>query len=177
MSVAGISASSWFTSQNVQNNFQQFRQEFQQLGQDLQSGNVSASQQDMTELQQLGSQTGATPSSQSSNPLTQDFTQLATNLKSGNLSAAHQDYSKIQQDSRSQSAQRHHHHHHGGGETSEASQLFSLLGQDLQSGNLTEAQQVYGTMQQLFPGLDPSSSTTSTPASSQSSASTLSVVA
>ena len=41
MSVSGISSSNLFDSinQTTQNNMQQFRKEFQQLGQDLQSGN------------------------------------------------------------------------------------------------------------------------------------------
>ena len=44
MSVAGILSSGLFNyaAQSVNNNVQQFRQEFQQLGQDLQSGNLSA---------------------------------------------------------------------------------------------------------------------------------------
>jgi hypothetical protein len=42
MSVSGISSSSLYDTQTVQNNFQKAQQEFQQLGKDLQSGNLSA---------------------------------------------------------------------------------------------------------------------------------------
>jgi uncharacterized protein YukE len=56
MSVSAISGSSFFdySTQNVQNKMQQFQQEFQQLGQDLRSGNLSAAQADFATLQQLG---------------------------------------------------------------------------------------------------------------------------
>ena len=57
MSVSGISSSNLFDSnQSVQNNMQKFRQEFQQLGQDLQSGNLSAAQSDFATLPQLSPQ-------------------------------------------------------------------------------------------------------------------------
>src|SRR5580704_12336505 len=49
MSVSAISSSTLAASvnQSIQNKLQQFRQEFQQLGSDLQSGNLSAAQQDV----------------------------------------------------------------------------------------------------------------------------------
>ena len=58
MPVAGISSSNLFdfTSQSVQNRKQQFQQELQQLGQDLQSGNLSAAQTDFATIQQSGQQ-------------------------------------------------------------------------------------------------------------------------
>jgi hypothetical protein len=52
---------------------QQFQQEFQQLGQDLQSGNLFAAQEDLGTLQQYGPQTNSTPSSHSNNPIAQEF--------------------------------------------------------------------------------------------------------
>lgn len=152
MSISGISSSNWagYQSQHVQNNFQQFQQEFQQLGQDLQAGSLSAAQQDFATLQQLRPQGNSTSSSQSNNPIAQEFSQLSQDLQSGNLSAAQQDYSTIQQDMQSQAAQGHHHHHHGGGrsQSNGIGQLFDQLGQDLQSGNLSSAQQVYTALQQ-----------------------------
>jgi hypothetical protein len=45
MSVPGISSGSLYNTQSVQSNAQQFRQEFQQVGQDLPSGNLFASHQ------------------------------------------------------------------------------------------------------------------------------------
>jgi len=153
MSVSGISSSSFFDygSQSLQNNLQQFQKEFQQLGQDLQSGNLSAAQSDFATLQQYAPQTSSSSSSQSSNPIAQEFSQLSQDLQSGNLSAAQSDYSTIQQDFQSAATQGHHHHHHGGGgEASAFSQSLQQLGQALESGDLSSAQQAYTTLQQEF---------------------------
>src|SRR6202142_4664031 len=153
MSVAGILSSGLFNyaAQSVNNNVQQFRQEFQQFGQDLQSGNLSAAQTDFATLQQ--SQAQSSLSAQSNSPIAQDFKQLSQDLQSGNVSAAQQDYAKIQQDFQTQTAGKHAHHHHrggGGGGGNAISQLMEQLGQDLQSGSLTAAQQAYNALQQDF---------------------------
>jgi len=162
MSVAGISSSLFdYSDQRVQNNRHQIHQEFQQLGQDLESGNLSAAQSDFATLQQLVPQNNSTTATQSNNPIAQAFQQLAQDLQSGNLSAAQQDYTTIQQDFQKQASQagsqasqsqatHGHHHHHGGGDNdqSEISQLFDQLGQALQSGDLSAAQQVFSTLQQ-----------------------------
>ena len=110
MSVSGISSSNLFdyVTQSVQNR----RQQFQQLGQDLQSGNLSAAQEDFAAVQQLVPQSRSTPSAQSSNPIAQAFNQLAQDLQSGNLSAAQQDFSTIQKDVQNQAGQMHNHHYH-----------------------------------------------------------------
>jgi hypothetical protein len=180
MSVSGISSSSFFyyDSQNVQNRMQEFQQDFQQLGQDLQSGNLTAAQTDMADIQQLeptnSSSTSSTStastsstSTSSASSISQTFNQLSQDLKSGNLTAAQQDYDTIQQDFQSmetQATQGHHHHHHHGSESSDSSSsssgsgsgstspadLFSELGQALQSGNLSSAQQAYSALQTDF---------------------------
>jgi hypothetical protein len=149
----------------IQSRMQQFQTEFQQLGQDLQSGNISAAQSDFATLQQYAPQGS---SSQSSNPIAQAFNQPSTDLQAGNTTAAQQDYANIQQDfqnqgTQSQSAQFHHHHHHHGGESQQngVSQLFQQLGEDLQSGQLSAAQQAYGSLQQdmqMFAGVTAASS-------------------
>jgi len=177
MSVSGISSSNLFnySNQGVQNQMQQFRQEFQQLGQDLQSRNLSAAQTDFATLQQLEPQSSSASTS-SSNPVAQAFNQLSQDLQSGNLSAAQQDYSTIQQDLQSRAAVHGHHHHHGGGGgESEISQLMNELGQSLQSGNLSSAQQAYSTLMQDFQQLGQSNGLPSTLASSQSGSSNFSV--
>jgi hypothetical protein len=151
MSVAGISSSNLFNyeTQSTQNKMQKFQQEFQQLGQDLQSGNMTAAQSDFATLQQYAPQSNST--SQSNSPIAQEFSQLAKDIQSGNTSAAQQDYSTIQQDMQSHAAGGHHHHHGGGGGGQSAvSQLMSQLGQALQAGNLSSAQQAYSTLQQEF---------------------------
>jgi soluble cytochrome b562 len=162
MSVSGISSGSSYAYgvQTSQNQMQQFWQDFKQLGQDLQSGNLSAAQSDFASSTSSSS-TSSTSSSQSTNSIAQAFSQLSQDLQSGNLSAAQQDYSTIQQDFQTQATQGHHHHHHGSSSDSNSSessssgsneitQLFDQLGQSLQSGNLSAAQQAYGTLQQDF---------------------------
>jgi outer membrane protein assembly factor BamD (BamD/ComL family) len=154
MSVSGISSTSLYNTQSTQNNLEQAQQEFQKLGQDLQSGNLSAAQADFATLQQLVPQNSS--SSQSNSPIAKAFSQLAQDLQSGNLSAAQQDYATIQQDFQKQATQNqtsategHHHHHHGGGSgSSEISQLLDQLGTALQSGNLSSAQSAFATLQQ-----------------------------
>jgi outer membrane protein assembly factor BamD (BamD/ComL family) len=182
MSISAISGSSYSDYSTQNSLFQQIQKEFQQLGSDLQSGNLSAAQQDYVTLQQDMSPTSDS-SSQSANPLEQAFSQLSQDLQSGNLTAALQDYQTIQKDLQSQASQwsqstqgtegagKHHHH---GGEKNEISQLMNQLGQDLQSGNLTAAQQDFSSLQNIFAqfsGQQASASSTS----SDSSTSTISV--
>jgi outer membrane protein assembly factor BamD (BamD/ComL family) len=175
MSVSGISSNLFgFNNPTVQSKAQQIQQEFHQLGEDLQSGNLAAAQSDFATLQQLVPQDSSTSTAQSSNPLAQAFQQLGQDLQAGNLSAAQQDYSNIQQDIQSQAGQvqgHRHHHHHGGGADGQSSisQLFEQLGQELQSGNLSAAQQSYNTLAQdlLPPGV--SSTQGSSPAASSTS--------
>src|SRR5208282_790207 len=54
MSVSGVSASSFFdhSSAGIQQQKQSLHQEFVQLGQDLQSGNLTAAQSDFAKLEQ-----------------------------------------------------------------------------------------------------------------------------
>jgi outer membrane protein assembly factor BamD (BamD/ComL family) len=181
MSVLGIFSSGLFTSiaQTLQNKRQQFQQEFQQLGQDLQSGNLTAAQADLANLQKSGPQNNSTSSAQNINPINQEFSQLAKDLQSGNISAAQQDYTTIRQDYQNQVAPgQHHHHHHTGGEseTSTFSQLLDQLGRALQSGNLSTAQQAYSTLQQDFQQFVQNSGL-QTQAPSQSTSNSLSVIA
>jgi len=151
VSISAISNSGYLDySAQMQGKAQQARAEFQQLGQDLSSGNISAAQNDFSQLQQLRS-ANSSSSAQQNNPVGQDFQQLAKDLQSGNTTAAQQDYAKIQQDFQSQAGQAHgHHHHHGGGGSSEVAQAFQDLGQALQSGNVSTAQQAYSSLEQEF---------------------------
>jgi hypothetical protein len=155
MSTAGLSANNLFTydPQGGQSKSQLFTQEFQQLGKDLQSGNLSAAQSDFATLTQLAppSNSPITPV-QGSCPIAQDFQLLAQDLQAGNVSAAQQDYTTIRQDLQSQQSvvqERGTHHHHSEG-PSALSQLFSQLGQSLQAGDLAAAQQAYSALQQDF---------------------------
>jgi|SRR5208283_297296 len=157
MSVSEIFSSS-FSNNQVSSQYQLTNSEFQQLGQDLATGNLSSAQSDFAILQQAFMQPAATASSTSSasaasasNPLAQAFQQLSSDLKTGDLTAAQKDYSTIQQDMQSRFTGHLHHHHVGSGSdllnmgTSQASQdVTSTLAQS----NTTSAQQTYASLAQ-----------------------------
>jgi outer membrane protein assembly factor BamD (BamD/ComL family) len=136
MSVSGVSIS-LFNTQTTQTNIQKAQQEFQKLGKDLESGNLSAAQTDFATLQNLAppSSFTTTSTSQSNSPIAEAFTQLGKDLQSGNLSAARQDFTTIQQDFQNQASQSQTH-------------LFDQLGQALKSGSLSSAQQAYTSLTQ-----------------------------
>jgi len=176
MSVTGIASnilSAISGSQNYQSKSQQIQSEFAQLGQDLQSGSLSAAQSDFATLSQnlpgaSQNSTAATTTSAattSNSPIAQAFAQLGQDLQSGNLTGAQQLYTSIQQDvqqntqqnANSQQVGGHHHRHHT--ESSQASssssssqtnpvvQAFGQLAQSLQSGNLSGAQSAFSALQ------------------------------
>jgi hypothetical protein len=180
MSVSGISSSNLlnYSNQNIQNNQQQFQQEFHQLGQDLQNGNVSAAQQDFATLQQFGPQSSSTLSTQTSHPMVQALNQLGQDLPSGNVSAAQKDYTNLKQDFQNASHTRAHHHHRShSADGSEKSQQFDQLGQALQSGSVSCAQSAYSSwMVQDLPQLAQGNELTSAPTST-SNADSVSITA
>lgn len=188
MSVSGISSTSIFNSatQSIEAKVKQFQQEFQQLGQDLQSGNLSAAQSDFVTLQQTGTQNNSAASAPGTNPIAQAFSQLGQDLQSGNISGAQQDFANIQKAFQNQASQAqgtqtqgHHHHHHGGGasDSNAISQLFEQLGTQLQSGNVSAAQQTYNSLLQDLTPASQSNGQVSTQPTSGSGLSGVSVTA
>ncbi len=147
MSIIGILSSNLFsagatqntqTSQNAPSTFQQIKTEFQQLGQDLQSGNLTQAQSDFATLSQnlsnVSQNTAAanaaatTAATTSTNPVVQAFAQLGQDLQSGNLQGAQQDFTNLQQDlsqGSSQQVEGHHGHHHHHAENSQSSSSSS----------------------------------------------------
>jgi len=126
MSISGIPSSIFSPSQSTSAS-NPIQQQFQQLGQSLQSGNLSSAQSEFASLQQAFSQsvsnsaasstsgsTTAASAATSSNSVAQTFNQLASDLKSGNLNAAQKDYSSIQQDFKAKGGpvKNHLHDHH-----------------------------------------------------------------
>lgn len=129
MSISGISST--YTSsmiQEWQSSMQQRRQDFSQLGNALQSGDLTGAQQAYSDLQNL-LQNSSSPfnsnTSSGSNPITDDFKALGQALSSGDLSQAQTDFTKLQDDmkaARQQAVQQgsftqgaghaHHGHHH-----------------------------------------------------------------
>ena len=130
MSMLGILSSNLFSSRggsgNTQNegakelgrmarSFSKSRREFQQLGQDLQSGNLTQAQPTTPRCRKFSgrksnqrhnsnfrrhhyrSNRHASTSTTGSASVAQQFAQLGQDLQSGNLQAAQQDYTNIQQ--------------------------------------------------------------------------------
>jgi hypothetical protein len=97
MSVFGIASNLINTvGRTLQSSTKQAQQEFQQLGQDLQSGDMSAAQSDLATLEQLVPQSGSSALAQTSSTISNAFNQLSQDLQAGNLSAAQKDYSSLQ---------------------------------------------------------------------------------
>jgi hypothetical protein len=158
MSVSGVSgnASQLYDSQWFQQ-LQQLRSQFQQLGQDLQTGNLPQAQTDFSTL----SQTVSSSQAPKNDTLNHDFSNLGQALQAGNLSDAQKAFATLTRDIQQASAQRphHHRHHHRAGGSQDAgstgsqqnnplAQGFDTLSQALQSGDLPGAQQAYSTLLQ-----------------------------
>ena len=198
MTISGVWGAN---SQDWQAIMQERKQDMEQLGADLQGGNLSAAQVAFTDLQS----TNATNQSQSASPTSAAsstsgssttatsaqstvagaLTSLSQALQSGNLSDAQSAFSQLQNDLQARGAGGHHHHHGGGGGKgtggSQIASDFSTLGQALQSGSLPDAQSAFDQIQSDFQNLIANrqggtySSTGSTSASSTSSSSVTTV--
>jgi hypothetical protein len=174
-------------------------QDFAQLGQDLQAGNLTAAQADLTTLEQASpfvaaAAAAASSASQSStsstsststahpNPIAAAFSQLAQDLQSGNMTAAQQDYSTVQQDMQAAHPAVHHHDHQGSEGTPQnqnsIEKLFGFLGNALEKSNLSAAIQAYSLLaQDMTPSAGSAGSTGSPSAPSGSTDSTAPVTA
>ncbi|HEY6337065.1 MAG TPA: hypothetical protein VIW68_01090 [Candidatus Sulfotelmatobacter sp.] len=136
----------------------QLRQQFQQLGQDLQSGSLSAAQSDFATLQQEASLTAASPTTLGKDPITQALNQLRTQLQSGDLAGPQpRPVANVPIAQPSPAPGTHHHGHHhpstqGPADPAEPeAEGFDQLGQALQSNNLSAAQQAYNSVLQSLP--------------------------
>jgi hypothetical protein len=199
MSISGVSSSDVLQTspaQAAQTKFQQIQSQFQKVGQDLQSGNLSRAQADFATLSQelpSGQQTsGSTATSSTTtgptSTIAKAFQTLGQDLQAGNLAASQTDFAAIQQNAQQQNsgqAQGHHHHHHGGGVSQQTGstlqQDVTALGTALQSGNLSSAQQAYATfqsdVQQAFPSFSAASSGTDTASSTATGSGSVNVTA
>ncbi len=144
MSVAGIASAGLSQLASLQHNYQQVRSEFKQLGQDLQSGSLTQAQTDFVTL----SQSAASQFSGNS-PVAKTLNSLGQALQSGNLSAAQQAFASLPSNLVGPCAVPHSAHAGSvSAQQSAFSQALSQMGQALQSGNLTAAQQAFSAMQQ-----------------------------
>ncbi len=130
MAISGVCSNANAYQPNVQSNFKQRQQDFQNLASALQSGDLTGAQNAFAALQKLqqGRQTQSGPQGDSStNPIRTDITALGKALQSGNISDAQTAFATLQKDFQSlqqgQGGQpvggHHHHHHHHGGSTQE----------------------------------------------------------
>jgi hypothetical protein len=182
MSIGGVANSNLFQNsviQQMQNRFQQIQSQFEKLGQDLRSGNLTQAQSDFAKLTQelpnggqfagsgsntVSSENGTTPTGNKS--IVGAFQSLAKDLQAGNLAAAQQDFANIEESAQQAQGSNpdHHAHHRAGGSDANSNspisalqQDFTSLGRCLQSGNLSSAQQAYASLQsdlqQFLPSL------------------------
>ncbi len=104
MSIASVSSLVNQTAVVGQSPFRQARQDFEQIFQSIQTGNLSSAQQAYNDLQQLrSSATPTTPASGSTptaapNNVASDWTALGQALGSGSLSSAQDALTKLKQD-------------------------------------------------------------------------------
>jgi len=152
MSISPISCISGPAQTQGQSRSQQIRQDFKQLANSLQSGDLGGAQQAYSALQKLlpnQAQNGQ-QSSSGGNPISSDFKALGQALQSGDLSSAQSAFSQLQNDLKSQSQSgtasslaqgvrgHHHHHHHassaqdsgtaaGSGSSGSSGQVLNLL--------------------------------------------------
>lgn len=137
MSITAVAGSS---TSSVQNHYQEVRNEFKQLGQDLQGGNLTQAQTDFVTLSQsVASRFSGT------NPVAQTLSQIGQALQSGNLSAAQKAFNSLSTVGPYVRA-----HSHVPPMAGKLSQGLDQLGQALQSGSLTTAQQAFAAVQQLW---------------------------
>jgi len=147
MSVFGIASNLFnYASQSLQSSTSQAQKEFQQLGQDLQSGDLSAAESDLATLEQLVPQSSSSALAQTNSTSANAFNQLSQDLQAGNLSAAQKDYSALQVNLQYPSAQSLGQRHRG----AFASQTPQTTG----IGYLTP-QQTLGVIQQEWQKLHP----------------------
>lgn len=96
MSTAAAITANW-GNQQASSYFQQRRTDMQQLSQDLQSGNLTAAQQDFSALQTLG-QSGPLANGDvfKASNREQDFSAVGQALQSGDLAGAQQAFAQLQ---------------------------------------------------------------------------------
>ncbi len=157
MSVLGIASTALSQLGNIQSKFQQVQGEFKTLGQDLKAGNLAQAQTDFVTLSQ-----SVTSQLTSSSPVAKAVNAVGQALQAGDLSAAQQAFASIPSTVTGPTAVHHHHHMPSSQTSATFAQEMSTLGQALQSGNLSAAQQAFSAMQQGWQQMQTSG--TATPA-------------
>jgi len=149
MTVSGVCASTNNYQSTVQSHFKQRQQDFQNLADALQAGNLQGAQQAFAALQQDRSSSprvaGVTGTSQAgqSSPIRQDIQTLQSALQANDLAGAQKAFTTFQQDLQ-QTGHTHHRHHHGGGPGGILQTLASFVS-GLYSGNSSNFMSSSGT--------------------------------
>jgi hypothetical protein len=107
MSVTGIASTNSSNQIGNTNPYAQVKQDFQNLGKALQSGNLSDAQQAFATLQQDIPGSSQSQGSQGSNSSNQEMQDLGSALQSGDLSGAQKAFAQMQKTGKG-----HGHHHH-----------------------------------------------------------------
>ncbi len=115
-SISSISSSNPAYQNYNAGNVQQTTQDFEAIGNALQSGNVSGAQSALTTFQQAlagsnNSQSSSTQPFGKNSQANTDYQNLVSALQSGNLTSAQQAYTGLQKDLKP--VHKGHHHHHG----------------------------------------------------------------
>jgi outer membrane protein assembly factor BamD (BamD/ComL family) len=145
------------TAQSAYNNLQQliqagqgpsssssaFQTDFATLGQDLQTGNLAQAQSEFSQLQ-------SDSQAQTQNPVQQvqqDYSELASALQTGDLTGAQSAFVALQQALQSQTGQSSAATSNSTNSNDPIANDLNALGQALSSGNLTQAQSAFSTLQ------------------------------
>ena len=147
MCIPAISSGVLAKITSVQQNSQQVRSEFRQLGEDLQAGNLTQAQGDLVTLSRDASSQFGSHSS-----IMKALDVIGQALQSGNVTAAQQAYSSLPIALVGPTAVGH-------GQIGLMQGRFQTglnhLGQMLQSGNLPAAQEAFAAVQQLWSQMTP----------------------
>jgi hypothetical protein len=180
MSISALSSNlvTDLSQQQWQNPFKEVRQDFEQLAGALQSGDLSGAQSAYSSIQQLlEANTGSSsssPSSSSPNTLQSDFAALGQALSSGSLTQAQSAFSQLKTDFQAARQSRYEGANgpsqgqdqyvpsssKGPNAVTQALEDYTQLSSDIQSGDLTDAQTAYASLQQLVGNPNPSTPTT-----------------
>lgn len=167
-------------SSQQQNPFRKIRQDFGELAKALQNGDLSEAQSAYSSIQQILGNNSSSSSSDSPSVLQTDFAALGQALQMGDLGQAQSAFSQLQNDAASQAPGS------GAGSGSpttpapvndwyqsqasqgqnpieEALQDYSLLANDIQNGDLADAQTAYSSLQQLLQTFQGQNTTSGSP--------------
>jgi hypothetical protein len=144
MTISPILGDGLLSRQPISTRLQQFKQNFEQLGQDIQGGNLEAARSDLSAMAGLLRQQHLPASTD--NALVHSLRQLQQDLEAGDVSAAQQDYAKLEKDVNQWAARIRHNSFLGGEGPGTVHQLFQQLGKAIESGDLASARQIFGAL-------------------------------